>query len=114
MTTVPSPTLFAVPRPTVSALPWEPFTGSPGVSHKVLYTTGRTVAGLLKLAPGAEEISHVHMEGEHHIWVLAGAVVVDDTELVAESYLHVPERLTHAVRDGGTGSLLFYVFTPAS
>lgn len=112
MTTHPSPTLFAVPRSVIGALPWEHVAGSTGVEHKVLYTTGSTVAGLLRLAPNAAEVTHLHLDGEHHLWVLGGSVVVDDTELVADSYLHVPARLRHTLRDAGMGSLLFYVYAP--
>ena len=112
MTTTPMPTLFLVPRDTVANLAWEPLPGSPHVDNKVLYTTGTHVAGLLRLHPGAREVTHVHVHGEHHIWVLAGSVWIDDTELKADSYLHVPARLSHTIEDGGVGSLLFYVFCP--
>jgi hypothetical protein len=112
-TTHPSPTLFAVPRNVIAALPWEPVPGSPDVTHKVVYTTGTTVAGLLRLAPGAREVPHLHVDGEHHLWVIAGTVYIDDTELTADSYIHVPGRLRHTLSDGGAGSLVFYVFCPS-
>lgn len=79
---------------------------------KVLYDAGDTVAGLLRLHPGAREVSHVHLHGERHLWVLAGRVLVDETEFAADSYVHVPPMLRHTVQDGGEGSLLFYVFCP--
>ena len=113
MTTHPSPTLFLVPQPRVADLPWEPLVGSVGVEHKVLYDAGGTVAGLLRLHAGAHEISHLHLHGEHHLWVLAGEICIDDTELPADSYLHVPAGLRHTIKDCGQGSLLFYAFCPA-
>lgn len=110
MTTHPSPTLFLVPRQRLVDLPWEPFPGAEGVVHKVLYRDDRTVAGLLRLHPGTHEPKHLHIHGEHHLWVLGGSVTVDDTVLPADSYLHVPGRLNHRLADMGAGSLLFYVF----
>lgn len=110
MTTHPSPTLFLVPRQRIGDLPWERFPGTKGVEHRVLYQDERTIAGLLRLQPGAEELTHLHLHGEHHLWVLGGTVTVDDTTLPVDSYLHVPSKLTHRLVDTGNGSLLFYVF----
>lgn len=114
MTTHPSPTLFALSRAMVDGLPWEPFVGSADIDNKMLYVAEGVVAGLLRLRPGARELTHLHFHGEHHLWVLSGSVVVDDTTLEEGSYLHVPARLPHTIRDGGTGSLAFYVFVPSA
>ncbi|MGB8650766.1 MAG: cupin domain-containing protein [Mycobacteriales bacterium] len=110
MPTIPTPTLYAMPQEAVDALAWEPLAGNTGVSHKVIFLGDGVVAGLLRLAPGAKEVPHLHSDGEHHVWVLRGTVVADDTELSAGSYLHVPQRLLHTMRDAGEGSQLFYVF----
>ena len=110
MTTHPSPTLFLMPRQRVADLPWERFLSTYGVAHRVLFQDGRTVAGLLRLHPGAEELTHLHLHGEHHLWVLEGTVTIDDTTLPADSYIHVPSMLHHHLVDAGGGSLLFYVF----
>ena len=112
-TTHPSPTPFLVPQQRVDELRWEPFPGSTGVEHKVIYDMADTVAGLLRLSPGAEEVSHLHLHGEHHLWVLEGSVTVDETDLPAASYLHIPARLRHTVRGGADGGLVFYVFCPS-
>jgi len=110
MTTNPSPTLFLVPRQRLTDLPWERFPGSEGVEHRVLYQDERSVAGLLRLHPGAGELTHLHLHGQHHLWVLGGMVSIDDTMMPVDSYLHVPSGLTHRIVDAGAGSLLFYVF----
>lgn len=110
MTTHPSPTLFLVPRQRLADHPWEPFPGSDGVEHRVLYQDERSVAGLLRLHPGGAEPTHLHLNGGHHLWVLGGLISVDDTSLPPDSYVHVPSRLTHRIVDAGGGSLLFYVF----
>lgn len=111
MTTRPSPTVFAAPREAVDALPWQPLPGCQGVSTKVVVDVDGDVAGLLRLDPGAQEVQHVHGHGSHHLWVLSGAVVVEDTPLPTGSYLHVPAGLVHDLRDAGDGSTLFYVFS---
>jgi uncharacterized RmlC-like cupin family protein len=110
--TPPSPTLFAVPRAAATKHAGESMPASARVKNKVLYTTGTIVAGLLRFAPGAHEVAHLHLEGEHHIWVLGGSIRIEDTELGADSYVHIPKRLTHTIEDCGVGSLLFYVFCP--
>lgn len=109
-TTVPA-TLFMVPPARAAELPWDVVPGDGGVQHRVLFEDGRTVAGLLRFHAGAEELKHIHVDGEHHLWVLEGGVTVDDTFLPSGSYLHVPAGLMHRVSDPGGGSLLFYVFT---
>ena len=111
-TTHPSPTLYAVPRAVISGLPWEEMPASPAVHNKVIYTTGDTVAGLLRFSPGAREVTHLHLAGEHHLWVLGGSIRIEDTELGADSYLHIPKRLAHTIEDCGVGSVVFYVFCP--
>ena len=109
----PTPTLFLMSPRNIDELPWEQLPGSSGVETKVVYDAGTTVAGLLRLRPGAGEVRHLHLHGDHHWWLLTGKVVIDDTELVTGSYLHVPARLNHTVRDCGPGSLLFFVFSPS-
>lgn len=113
MTTHPTPTLFAVPRSRIEELPWETFSAGSGIARKVLYTYGDSTAGLLRLAPGAHELTHLHHAGEHHLWVLSGEMRVDGTLLPAGSYLHVPSHLQHSIEDAGVGSLAFYVYSPA-
>lgn len=105
------PTLRLVPYANVDKLPWHELAGAIGVDVKMLYAAGSTVAGLLRLRPGAEEPSHLHLDREHDLWVLAGSVTVGETELIAGSYLHVPCGVRHTLHDGGTGSLLFYVYS---
>lgn len=110
MTISPTPTLCAMPTHVVDDLPWEPLPGNVGVDNKSVFIGSGVVSGLLRLQPGAAESRHLHQHGEHHIWVLEGTVVVEDTELPVGSYLHVPQRLGHTMRDAGEGSVVFYVF----
>ena len=109
-----APEVLAVPREAVDRLPWEPLAGSPSVTTKVICTADEDVAGLLRLAPGAQEARHLHGSGEHHVWVLSGTVLVEGDPLPAGSYLHVPRGVLHDLRDAGAGSTLFYVFHSTS
>jgi len=113
MTTHPSPTLFAVPPERVAELVWDDLPAGRHVAMKVLYRTEGASAGLLRMQPGARELTHQHVSGEHHLWVLSGKLRVDDTDLPAGSYVHVPAHLTHSVVDAGSGSTAFFVFCPA-
>jgi len=113
VTTHPSPTLFAVPRERVSDLPWDDMPAGVHVATKLLYTTGRASAGLMRFQPGSRELTHQHVSGEHHLWVLSGTIRIEGTELPAGSYVHVPAHLAHTVEDGGSGSTAFFVFCPA-
>lgn len=113
MTTHPSPTLYALPRERVDDLPWDDLPAGVRVTTKLLYTCEGVNAGLLRMQPGARELTHQHVSGEHHLWVLSGTLRIDDTELPAGSYVHVPAHLQHSVEDGGTGSSAFFVFYPA-
>ena len=110
MSTIPTPTLFAVPSAVIDQLPWQPMPGCDGIVNKVVYSDDRVVAGLLRLRPAARESAHLHEHGQHHVWVLEGTVTIDETELPKGSFLHVPEQLVHAMSDSGAGSLLFYLY----
>lgn len=109
--TRPSPTLFAVPAEAVERLAWQAMPGANGVvEHRAVFLGEGVVAGQLRFGPGAREARHLHGHGEHHVWVLQGTVLTDDTVLPAGSYLHVPAHLLHQLVDAGSGSLVFYVF----
>lgn len=122
MTTTPAPTtpgasgacgrsVLAASRSVVDHLPWQALPGCEGVSTKVVADVDGDVAGLLRLAPNAQEVAHVHGHGSHHLWVLSGSVVVGGMPLPEGSYLHVPAGLVHDLHDAGDGSTLFYVFS---
>jgi uncharacterized RmlC-like cupin family protein len=104
------PTVFLAPPDVVDGMPWQPLPGCHGISTKLVCDADGAVAGLLRLQPGAREVAHLHGHGSHHLWVLSGTVVVEDTPLPAGSYLHVPAGLLHDLRDAGEGSQVLYVF----
>ena len=114
MTTHPTPTLFAVPASRVAELVWDRVPAGDDVHTKSLYSCDRVSSGLLRFGPGGRELPHQHVDGEHHLWVLSGEILVDDTPLPAGSYIHVPAHLAHTVRDAGEGSTAFYVYMPSA
>jgi quercetin dioxygenase-like cupin family protein len=95
----------------VDERPWELFAGMPHVQVKYLFSASNSVAGLMRLDPGAHEVPHLHVGGQHHVWVLEGAVHFDGKLLNAGSYLHVPENTTHAMQTHEEGCTLFFVYS---
>jgi len=93
----------------LEALPWRPCVDWPGVSQKLLSSGPASLSGLLRFEPGAGESLHAHSSGEHHVWVLSGAVRQDGSLLPAGSYVHVGAGVPHRLLDAGAGSLVLFV-----
>lgn len=95
----------------VGVLPWEPLRGMGDVRHKVLWRSGDSVAGLLRVEPGANEVGHTHATAHHHAWVLSGSAQVAGIPVEEGSYVHVPAGVQHAITDAGPdGCTLFYLY----
>lgn len=102
---------FALGPRDVGALPWEPLRGMGDVRHKVLWRSGDSVAGLLRVEPGASEVGHTHTTAHHHAWVLEGSARVAGIPVEKGAYVHVPAGVRHAITDTGPdGCTLFYLF----
>jgi hypothetical protein len=54
------------------ALAWHPFEALEGVEYKLLWRSGQSVAGILRIAPGSSMSPHAHVRSHHHMWVIAG------------------------------------------
>jgi mannose-6-phosphate isomerase-like protein (cupin superfamily) len=96
----------------VAALPWRPFAALSGVRDRVLWQdpTGKSVAGLLHLDPGARVLPHIHLRAVQHLWVVSGSCTIDGRTLDAGSYGFVPAGRSHGIEQvGRAGCLLFYV-----
>ena len=104
------PGLTALDPEQVAAIAWEPCDGWPGVEQKVLSRSPGLVLGLLRLAPGAREVPHLHGAGEHHVWVLEGQVRTPDAVLPSGSYVHVRPGTLHQLSDAGAGSTLLFAY----
>lgn len=97
----------------LAGLPWEPLPAiGEGVEHKILWRSGTSMAGVMRLSPGGFVGAHSHRAAHHHLWVLEGSIEVLATVLGPGSYAHVPATVTHAMvnrSDGPTTFLYLYL-----
>jgi mannose-6-phosphate isomerase-like protein (cupin superfamily) len=83
------------------ALAWHPLGSDPGVDYKLLWRSGKSVAGMLRLAPGAELTPHAHVRSHHHLWVTEGTAEVLGELVGPGTYVHIPARVDHGIRASG-------------
>ncbi len=94
----------------IGATDWEPFGGLTHARVKYVFSSSDSVAGLLRLDPGGSDVRHLHVGGQHHVWVVRGAVEVDGKRLDQGSYLHVPADTEHAMRAEAAGATVVFVY----
>jgi quercetin dioxygenase-like cupin family protein len=95
----------------VQELPWEHLHDVQEAVTKVLWRSGQSLAGILRLEGGASLGRHVHSNGEHHAYVLEGRCLFDSKPLPAGSYIHVPRGTRHeVVGDQPDGCRILYFF----
>jgi quercetin dioxygenase-like cupin family protein len=95
----------------VEAIALEPLGRLAGVSHRVLWREGPSMAGVLKIEAGHHLGRHAHRENRHHIWVVAGRAEILGAELGAGSYVHIPCGVEHDIDARATeGCAVFYVY----
>ena len=110
MTTELVPEFAALAGDDIDRQPWEPFGAIPNVHVKYLFRTATSVAGLMRIDPSVAEPRHLHVGGQHHVWVTDGIVHFDGRLLNPGSYLHVPEGMTHTMHTDEQGCTLFFVY----
>jgi mannose-6-phosphate isomerase-like protein (cupin superfamily) len=81
----------------IAQLDWAPFPGDEQVEYKLLWQSGWSVAGIMKVPDGASLEAHTHRGAHHHLWVLSGAAEVMGRRLEAGSYVHVPAGVEHGI-----------------
>jgi mannose-6-phosphate isomerase-like protein (cupin superfamily) len=96
----------------IAALPEVPLSSSiEGVTHRVLWQTGESMAGVMTVAAGHHLGGHVHRRNEHHLWILEGEIDVVGSRAAAGGYVHVPAGLEHDLDATATsGCTLFYLY----
>jgi quercetin dioxygenase-like cupin family protein len=95
----------------IERLPLAKLHGLRAAETRVLWTKGRSLAGIIEVAPGEELAEHAHPEAHHHAWVLAGEAVILGVHVSAGSYIHIPAGMPHAVeRVGPQGLRMLYLF----
>ena len=92
----------------IDRLPWEPLAAvGTGVEHRVLWRSGSSLAGIIRIAPGGEVSAHAHRRAHHHLWVLDGEGRALDRPLGPGSYVHIPAGVQHAIQTTGRDGLTF-------
>ena len=97
----------------LAAEPWEDLRGIEGAAHKVLWQSGATVIGLIRVEAGRSKPEHTHHGAHHHMLVTRGSCVMLGQRVDEGSYVYVPPGVAHAVTDvGPEGVEFFYTYRP--
>lgn len=103
--------LLVATQQDIEGMPWT--TPAPGVHQKILWQSGDTTLGLMKVDAGHENPEHSHHAAHHHILVLEGEATMVGRRLGRGSYVYIPPMVAHAVTDvGPQGCTFFYTYRP--
>jgi len=95
----------------IAALPVEPLGPLAGITHRVLWRDGTSMAGVLTVEAGHRLGAHTHRANRHHMWVLEGRALILGDMLGAGSYVHIPSGVEHDIDATATeGCTVFYVY----
>ncbi|HMK12672.1 MAG TPA: hypothetical protein VK461_13865 [Acidimicrobiales bacterium] len=95
----------------IAAIAPEPLGPIAGVSHRVVWRSDASMAGVMTVVAGHRLGTHKHRENHHHIWVLEGHAVILGTEVGPGSYVHVPSGVDHDIdATGSEGCTIFYLY----
>lgn len=105
------PVATLVTRAAADALSWHPLEDYEGVDYKLLWRSGGSVAGLMRIAPDGVVTPHAHVHAHHHLWVTEGTVDVLDEHVGPGTYVHIPAGVDHSIRAvGGQGCTMLYLY----
>jgi mannose-6-phosphate isomerase-like protein (cupin superfamily) len=103
-------TVLAGPA-TIERLPWEPLPGFEHVTQKLLWRSGRSQCGIMRIPPGDGMSPHAHQRAHHHVWVLEGSAVLLGARVVPGTYVHIPATVEHGFSDAGPrGCTMLYLY----
>jgi mannose-6-phosphate isomerase-like protein (cupin superfamily) len=95
----------------IEAIAAEPLATLAGASHRVLWRSDTSMAGVLTIAGGHRLGAHAHRANHHHMWVLDGRAVILDTEVGPGSYVHIPAGVEHDIdATSSDGCTVFYLY----
>lgn len=95
----------------IERLPWQRLHGLHDARTRVLWRKGRSLAGILTVAPREELSEHAHPEAHHHVWVLSGSATILGLHVSEGSYVHIPAGMAHAIEDvSDEGLTMLYLF----
>ncbi|HET6953735.1 MAG TPA: cupin domain-containing protein [Acidimicrobiales bacterium] len=107
----PAPAPTVLDQSAIEALPWLPLEGFAGVSFRLMWRSGKSVAGMMHVAPGAELSPHEHRYSHHHMWVLDGYGTAMGRPVTPGTYLHIPAGVEHGLGDvGPQGCTFLYLY----
>lgn len=110
-TSVTQPVVLTAPE--VEALPLEPLGDLAGVTHRIVWRDGTSVAGVMKVDAGQRMGTHAHRYNHHHLWVIDGSAEILGTEVGPGSYVHIPMGVDHDIDASTTdGCTVFYLYAP--
>lgn len=100
-----------VSRAAGESLAWHPLEPFAGVEYKLLWRSGKSVAGLMRIAPGGELAPHAHVRSHHHLWVIDGTAEMLGEKVGPGTYAHVPAGVEHGIEHvGEAGCTLLYLY----
>lgn len=107
----PRPHATLVTSRAAEALTWRPLEPYEGVDYKLLWRSGKSVAGLMRIDAGAIVARHAHVRSHHHMWVVDGAVEMLGEVVGPGAYAHIPARVDHELRAvGGRAATVLYLY----
>jgi quercetin dioxygenase-like cupin family protein len=106
-----APRATLVTAAAAEALPWHPLDPYDGVQYKLLWQSGKSVAGLMRIDAGAMVTPHAHIRSHHHMWVIDGAVEMLGDVLGTGAYVHIPAHVDHSIRAvGDRAATMLYLY----
>jgi mannose-6-phosphate isomerase-like protein (cupin superfamily) len=111
-TTAITPVPVVLTAEVIEALPEVPLAESvPGVTHRVLWRDGTSMAGVMTVAAGHRLGLHAHRRNHHHIWVVEGEAEILGAKVGPGGYVHVPAGVDHDLDATATGGCTaFYLY----
>ena len=95
----------------IAAVPAVPLGPQAGVTHRILWTDGTSMAGVLTVEAGQRLGTHDHRVNHHHMWVLEGSAVVLGEVVGPGAYVHIPAHVVHDIDATATGGCtMFYLY----
>ncbi len=93
------------------ALAWHPLAPYDGVEYKLLWRSGKSVAGLMRIGAGRAVTPHTHVRSHHHMWVVDGAAEMLGETVGPGTYGHIPAGVEHGIRAvGDAGCTVLYLY----
>jgi mannose-6-phosphate isomerase-like protein (cupin superfamily) len=90
---------------------WHPLEPFEGVDYKLLWRSGKSVAGLMRVAPGGSVSLHAHVRAHHHMWVIDGSANMLGDRVGPGTYLHIPAGVEHGIHGvGEEGCTVLYLY----